>query len=439
MEVHKMERKMSNELLKWKKDTEKMPLILYGARQVGKTYTILSFGKTYYKNVAYVNFEDNKDIAKIFEQDLEVSRIVKELSVRLGISILEEDTLLFFAEIQACERALTSLKYFAESNTKYHVIAAGSLLGIAINRQKYSFPVGKVKMLTLYPLDFEEFLWAMDQKELANMIRKAFEENREFSLHTVANAYYRLYLAIGGMPRAILEYKEKQDMDFVSATLKDINNSYIADMAKYASNTETTKIMSVYNIISAQLAKENKKFQYKLIKSGARAYEYETAINWLNASGIIIQCIKVKEGKLPLSAFIEPENFKIYMSDVGLLCSKFGIPTNIVITENDMLKDFKGALAENYVCSSLVQCGFTPYYWESDGKAEVDFVIQDKLGNIIPVEVKSSTHTRAKSLNVFRNLYAVPYAIRISTKNFGFENEIKSIPLYSVFCLDTIA
>lgn len=433
-----MERKMSKKLLDWKNNKEKTPLILYGARQVGKTYTILSFGKENYKNVAYINFEDNTEISKIFEQDLEVERIIKELSVKLGITILEEDTLIFFDEIQACERALTSLKYFAESKTKYHVVAAGSLLGIAINRQKYSFPVGKVKMLTLYPLDFEEFLWALDKKDLANMIRQAFSEDKEFSLHSLANQYYRLYLAIGGMPRAILEYKEKQDMDFVTAILKDINNSYIADMAKYASPTETTKIMAVYNIISAQLAKENRKFQYKLIKSGARAYEYETAINWLNASGIINQCTKIKGGKLPLSAFIEPESFKIYMSDVGLLCNKFGIPTNIVIVENDNMNDFKGALAENYVCNSLVQCGLKPYYWESNGKAEVDFVVQDKEGNIIPIEVKSSIHTRSKSLNVFKSLYKIPYSIRISTKNFGFENDIKCIPLYSVFCLDNL-
>ena len=433
-----MERKMSKKLLEWKNDTEKTPLILYGARQVGKTYTILSFGKENYKNVAYINFEDNTEISKIFEQDLEVERIIKELSVKLGITILEEDTLIFFDEIQACERALTSLKYFAESKAKYHVVAAGSLLGIAINRQKYSFPVGKVKMLTLYPLDFEEFLWALDKKDLADMIRQAFSEDKEFSLHSLANQYYRLYLAIGGMPRAILEYKEKQDMDFVTAILKDINNSYIADMAKYASPTETTKIMAVYNIISAQLAKENRKFQYKLIKSGARAYEYETAINWLNASGIINQCTKIKEGKLPLSAFIEPESFKIYMGDVGLLCNKFGIPTNIVIVENDNMNDFKGALAENYVCSALVQCGLNPYYWESNGKAEVDFVVQDKDGNIIPIEVKSSIHTRSKSLNVFKSLYKIPYSIRISTKNFGFENDIKCIPLYSVFCLDKL-
>ena len=433
-----MKRKMSKQLLDWKNSNDNMPLIIYGARQVGKTYTILSFGKENYKNVAYINFEDNSDMAKIFDQNLDVERIIKQLSVKLGISIFEEDTLIFFDEIQSCERALTSLKYFAESKYKYHIIAAGSLLGIAVNRKQYSFPVGKVKMLTLYPLDFEEFLWALNQEKLSNMIREAFNEDKEFLLHSLASEYYRLYLAIGGMPRAVLEYIDKKDMDFVTSTLKDINNSYIADMAKYATPTETTKIMAVYNTISAQLAKENKKFQYKLIKSGARAYEYETAINWLNASGIINQCTKVKEGKLPLSAFIEQDSFKIYMGDVGLLCNKFGIPANIVIYENDNMNDFKGALAENYVCNGLIQCGLKPYYWESNGLAEVDFVVQDKDGNIIPIEVKSGNHTRAKSLNVFVKAYKIPYSIRISTKNFGFENNIKCIPLYSIFCLDSL-
>lgn len=434
-----MERKMSKKLIEWKKSKDRMPLVLYGARQVGKTYTVLSFGKENYKNVAYINFEDNIEISKIFEQDLNIERIVKEISIKLGISILKKDTLIFFDEVQECERALTALKYFYENEPDYHIIAAGSLLGIAINRQKYSFPVGKVKMLTLYPLDFEEFLWALNQRDLANKIKECFKNNSENSLHMMANELYRIYLIVGGMPKAILEYIDKKDMDFVISILKDINNSYIADMAKYATGTETTKIMAVYNIISAQLAKENKKFQYKLIKSGARAYEYETALNWLNASGIIIRCTKIREGKIPLSAFIEPESFKIYMGDVGILCTKFGIPANLVTTENDNLNNFKGALAENYVCANLVQCGLIPYYWESDGKAEIDFVVQDKNGNIIPIEVKSGLHTRSKSLSVFIQRYNVPYSIRFSTKNFGFENDIKCIPLYSAFCLEELA
>ena len=433
-----MERKIENTILNWKNSSKRMPLIIKGARQIGKTYTALMIGKKYYKNTVYFNMEDSQELVSIFEKDFDTERIITELSIRSGESIFKNETLIIFDEIQACERALLSLKYFCEKAPEYHIIAAGSLLGVALNREKYSFPVGKVDMITMYPMDFEEFLWALNQHDLADAIREHYQSNEMFSLHDTAMMYYKTYLLVGGMPRAVLDYIETKDYNFVTASQKSLNDSYIADMAKYATPNETTKIMNAYNSIPAQLSKENKKFQYKVIKSGARAYEYETAINWLNASGIINQCTKVKEGKLPLSAFIEPESFKIYMSDVGLLCNKFGIPTNIVIIENDNMNDFKGALAENYVCSSLVQCGLTPYYWESNGKAEVDFVVQDKNGNIIPIEVKSSIHTRSKSLNVFKGLYKIPYSIRVSTKNFGFENNIKCIPLYSVFCLDTL-
>lgn len=433
-----MERKMSEKLRKWKEDKDRMPLIINGARQVGKTYCLLTFGKENYKNVAYVNFEDNKEVVKIFEKDFNTERIIMELSINLGITIFKEDTLIILDEIQACESALTSLKYFSENAPEYHICAAGSLLGVAINRKKYSFPVGKVKLLTLYPLDFEEFLWALGKRELANLIRKHYKENNEFTLHEKAMEFYRLYLVVGGMPKSIIEYLDKKDMDFVNVILKDINNSYIADMAKYANNTETVKIMAVYNTIAAQLAKEYKKFQYKLIKSGARANEYETAINWLNASGIVNSCIKVKEGKLPLSAYVETESFKVYLTDIALLCNKFAIPYLAVLTTNNNINDFKGALTENYVSSALIFAGLQPYYWESDGKAEIDFVIQDKFGNIVPIEVKSSENVKSKSLNIFINKYNIDYSIRISSKNFGLENNIKSVPLYAVFCLDEL-
>jgi len=430
-----MKRKVLNKLIAWKNENNRMPLILNGARQVGKTYTALSFGKEYYKNTVYFNFEDSIELSNIFERDLNPSRIIKELSVKSGQTILSEDTLIIFDEIQACERALTSLKYFYENAPEYHIIAAGSLLGVALNREKYSFPVGKVAMITLHPLDFEEFLWALDKKSLADLIRTAYEENELLTLHETAMDFYRLYLVIGGMPRVILEYIEKQDFNFVLAAQKTLNDAYIADMAKYATPNETTKIMAAFNSLAAQLAKENRKFQYKVIKSGARAYEYETSLEWLNASGIIIKCNKVKEGKLPLTAYVDGSSFKIYMMDTGLLCSKFGIPANSVLVETPSFNGFKGALAENYVCSALTTNGYTPFYWESQGKAEVDFVIQDKEGNIIPVEVKSSDNVKAKSLTQYINRYKPVYSIRISSKNFGFENEIKSVPLYAVFCL----
>ncbi|PKM82446.1 MAG: ATPase [Firmicutes bacterium HGW-Firmicutes-14] len=430
-----MERKMSDRLVFWKTSSNRMPLILYGARQVGKTHTALSFGKEYYKNTVYVNFEDSVEIAGIFERDLNPERIIKELSAKYGQTILKGDTLIIFDEIQTCERALTSLKYFCENAPEYHIIAAGSLLGVAVNREKHSFPVGKVDMMTLYPLDFEEFLWALGKTELADLIHSSFEASEPLALHDTAIDLYRTYLVTGGMPRAVLEYTEKQDFNFVLAAQKNINDAYIADMAKYTTPVETTKIMAAFNSIPAQLAKDNRKFQYKVIKSGARAYEYETPLEWLKASGVIIKCHKVKEGKLPLSAYVEGSSFKVYMIDTGLLCSKFDIPANAVLVDVPGFNSFKGALAENHVCAALTRQGYKPFYWESQGKAEVDFVIQDKDGSIIPVEVKSSDNIKSKSLAQFTKRYHPPYSIRISAKNFGFENGIKSVPLYAVFCI----
>lgn len=413
-----------------------MPLLLYGARQVGKTYTALTFGKEHYRNTVYFNLEDSRETAAVFERDLDPRRIVKELSARSGQSIFEGETLLILDEIQSCERALTSLKYFCENAPGYHVIAAGSLLGVALNRERYSFPVGKVDMLNLYPLDFEEFLWATGNRPLCDLIREAYASFHPLSLHETALELYRAYLAVGGMPRAVLEYVEKQDFNFVLAAQKSLNDAYIADMAKYASPQETTRIMAAWGSVPAQLAKENQKFQYKVIRTGARAYEYETPLDWMGAAGIIHKCVRVREGKLPLSAYADNSSFKVYMVDTGLLCSKFGIPANAILHSPHSFDGFKGALAENYLMQALVTNGFSPYYWSSPGKAELDFVFQDREGNIIPLEAKSAGNVRAKSLGTFVSLYHPPYSIRVSARNFGFENNIKSIPLYAVFCLE---
>ncbi len=426
-----MERKIENKLLEWKNDPYRKPLILQGARQVGKTYTTLSFGKKYYRSCVYFNFENNSELAKIFDRDMDPERIVMELSAKSGQTILKGETLIFFDEIQACERALTSLKYFQENANEYHIIAVGSLLGVALNRDKYSFPVGKINFMNMYPLDFEEFLTALGQEKLSNAIKDSFYSNAPLSLHDTAMDYYRKYLLTGGMPSVVVKYIDKQDFDFVRAEQKNINDSYIADMAKYATPHETTKIMAAFESIPAQLAKENKKFQYKVIKTGAKANQYETPIDWLKSSGIIIKCHKVNEGSLPLKAYCDFSSFKIYMADVGLLTSKFDIPANIILSGNTHFDRFKGALAENYVAQSLVTNGHNIFYWESNGKAEIDFVMQDKEGNIIPVEVKSGEHTKSKSLGVFCSRYQCDYSIRISGKNFGFENGIKSVPLYA--------
>lgn len=431
-----MERKMIKNLLSWKNDPGRQPLLLNGARQVGKTYTALTFGKAYYKNTAYFNMEDSAEISAVFERDLDPARILRELSSKAGESIFEGDTLIIFDEIQACERALTSLKYFCENAPGYHIIAAGSLLGVALNREKYSFPVGKVDMETLYPMDFEEFLWATGNTEMAGLIRESYTGFAPFSLHETALDLYRTYLVVGGMPRAVAEYAERKDFDFVLAQQKNLNDAYIADMAKYATPQETNRIMLAWRSIPAQLAKYNRKFQYKTIKSGARAYEYELPLQWLSSAGIINRCTLVKEGKTPLSAYADNNSFKVYMMDTGLLCSKFGISANVILTGPPSFDGFKGILAENYVTQALVAKGHTLWYWASDGRAEVDFVIQDPQGNAIPVEVKSADNVRSKSLHVFVERYAPPYAIRVSAKNFGYENNIKSLPLYALFCLE---
>jgi predicted AAA+ superfamily ATPase len=430
-----LERKIMNRLIEWKNGENRKPLILQGARQVGKTYIALTFGNESYKNVAYFSCENNEAFEKIFDRDFDTDRIIKELSALSGQSIFKHDTLVFFDEIQACEKALTSLKYFNESNNDYHIIAAGSLLGVAVNRERYSFPVGKVDMMTLYPLDFEEFLMALGKQDLLTLIREHYESDIEFPLHEKGMDYYRAYLAVGGMPAAVLEYAQKQDFNFVLSVQKTINDSYIADMAKYATAAETIRIMAAYQSIPAQLAKENKKFQYKLIKSGARAHEYELSINWLTGSGVITKVCKIREGVLPLTAFADYESFKIYLTDVGLLCSKFGIPANMILHGDPTLNSTKGTLTENYVAAALVSSGFTPFYWESNGQAEVDFVVQNRAGEIIPIEVKAADNVRARSLGVFMKKYQPSYAVRISAKNFGFENNIKSVPLYAVFCM----
>ena len=430
-----MERKINNYLIKWKSNSRRMPLLINGARQVGKTYSALTFGKTYYQNTVYFNMEDSKEITAIFERDLNPERIVRELSAKIGQSIFKEETLIIFDEIQSCERALTALKYFCEEAPEYHIIAAGSLLGVALNREKFSFPVGKVDMITLYPLDFEEFLWATDNHKIRNLICESFEAFTPLSIHETAMDLYKLYLVVGGMPRAVTEYIETKDFDFVMVAQKTLNDSYIADMAKYATPHETTKIMAAWASVPAQLAKENHKFQYKVIKSGARAYDYEIPLDWLKAAGIINKCVRIHEGKMPLSAYADNTSFKLYMSDTGLLCSKFDIQANIILDSPVSFHGFKGALTENYVMQALVTNGFAPYYWSSPGKAELDFVFQDRQGNVIPLEVKSADNVKAKSLKLFMSLYKPPYGIRISAKNFGFENNIKSIPLYGVFCL----
>lgn len=430
-----MERKISTTLINWKNSTNRLPLILQGARQVGKTFTLLNFGKSNYHNIAYFNFENNPDLHTLFLGDISPERLIPRLALLSNQPIIEEKTLIIFDEIQACERALTSLKYFAEDAPLFHIAAAGSLLGVAVNRNQFSFPVGKVDIKHLYPMDFEEFLWAFDKKEAVTIIRECFHDKSECHLHNLFFDLFKLYIGLGGMPQVVNEYTKNQDFNFVIPLQKNILDSYIADMAKYANPMETVKIMAAYKSIPSQLAKENRKFQYKLIKTGARANMYESPIDWLKSAGLIVKVEKCNNPKLPLIAHSVPDFFKIYMSDTGLLCSKLGLNSGNLLLQPMELNGIKGALAENYIATSLQINGYTPYYWESDGKAEVDFVIQDKNGDIIPVEVKSSENTRSKSLGIYIQTYKPNKAYKVSTKNFGEEKNLISIPLYAAFCL----
>ena len=429
-----MERKINIKLEEWRKSRRRLPLIVQGARQVGKTYSVLSFGRERFDAVLYFNFESNRELHRIFERDLSPGRILRELSVLAGEKVTEERSLIFFDEIQACSKALTSLKYFAEETPGYMVIAAGSLLGVAVNRDDSSYPVGKVETVNMYPLDFEEFLWAVGQKEATGIIHDSFSTFSSCSLHDTLIDYYHTYLFTGGMPQVVKEYVETHDPMMAGEVKRGINDAYIADMARYAGKAETVRIISVYNSLTAQLAKENHKFQYKVIKSGARIAEYGSAVDWLKASGIVLACQRVSEGHLPLSAYSDPGAFKLYHSDTGLLSAMAGLTEKSLTAESLTGSGFIGAVAENYVAKSLKAAGYTLYYWESKGKAEVDFVIQAGE-HVIPVEVKASDNVRSRSLGEFVRRYSPPFSYRVSEKNFGNENNIRSVPFYALFCV----
>ncbi|MCD8150466.1 MAG: ATP-binding protein [Clostridiales bacterium] len=433
-----MERIITKELLTWKEtQKDRLPLVLYGARQVGKTYTLLHFGKEYYKNTIYVNFERMPVISEFFGGELNPDRIIRFLEEYFSETIVPEQTLLIFDEIQSCERALTSLKYFAEEAPEYHIAAAGSLLGVAIHREQYSFPVGKVILKTMYPLRFDEFLAATGNKHLVPIIREHFDNMSEMpeQTHRELMQWLRRYLFVGGMPAVVKKYLEEESLINIPELQTMILSAYTADMAKYSTPGECAKIQNAFRSLPAQLAKDNKKFQYKLIRKGATAGLFGESISWMVMSGIALECDRVTRGEVPLAITQDLSSFKLYMSDVGLLSAASGImPENVIRQE---LSDiFKGALAENYVAQTLAACGHKLFYWTSDSPtAEVDFLLQKK-GIVIPVEVKYDVNVHAKSMRHFSNMYHPEEMIRISARNFGQDEQgLCSIPLYAVFCM----
>lgn len=431
-----MYRKITDFLEQWKESEHRKPLILQGARQVGKTYSILEFGRTHYDNVAYFNFETNSKLNETFEENISPGYLIPILSHIAGQTIVKERTLIVFDEVQLCERALTSLKYFCEEAPDYHIIVAGSLLGVAVNRQKFSFPVGKVDMKTLYPMDIEEFMLALGENDLVNQIKNSFQTDKPLptALHDYAMMLYRQYLVVGGMPECVMQYAETKDYILVRHTQDTILASYLNDMSKYNNLNEIKKTRLAYDSITVQLSKKNTRFQYKLIKKGGRASEFENAIEWLNLSGIVSQVYRVEQIKKPLENYRDIDAFKIYVSDMGLLCAKKDVIANDILYMVEELNDFKGGMAENYVNVQLSINGYNTYYWQSERGAEIDFVIQ-REGKLIPIEVKSADNTRAKSLKVYMDAFKPEYAIKLSSKNFGFEDNKKIVPLYAAFCI----
>ena len=431
-----MYRKIMQFLEEWRQSPHRKPLILQGARQVGKTYSLLAFGRAHYENVAYFNFETNPKLNATFDEDISPAYLIPILSHIAGQTIVREKTLIIFDEVQLCERALTSLKYFCEDEPDYHIVVAGSLLGVAVNRTQFSFPVGKVDIKTMYPMDMEEFMLALGEDDLVERIRECFQNDAPLpsALHDKAMLLYRQYLVVGGMPECVLQFAQTKDYILVRHTQDTILTSYLNDMSKYNTANEIKKTRLTYDNITVQLSKKNTRFQYKLIKKGGRASEFENAIEWLTLSGIVSQVYRVEQIKKPLENYRDIDAFKIYVSDLGLLCAKKDLAADDILYMVEELSDFKGGMAENYVNTQLMMNGYRTYYWESERGAEIDFIIQ-RDGQLIPIEVKSADNTKAKSLKVYMETYKPAYAIKISARNFGFEDGKKTVPLYAVFCI----
>jgi predicted AAA+ superfamily ATPase len=432
-----MKRKFEDVLLKWKSRPKPLPLMLLGARQTGKTYILEKFCKENYEEVIYLNFFENSEFLSLFQSSLAADTILKNIELYFLRKIDVEKTIFFFDEIQECEQAISSLKFFAESALPFKIVTAGSLLGVKINRMKMPFPVGKVEIEYLDPMDFEEFLWATDNTMLADAIKEHFHNNSSFPeiIHNNALNLYKQYLCIGGMPASINDFIEKnKDLVLADSTVKDnILTGYLADMIKYSENVDAVKIHQVYRTMPTQLAKKQTKFMYKTVEQGSNAEKYYSAVEWLTEANLVFRCNLINNVKIPLKAYQVENFFKLYLSDVGLLTTLSKIKYNEILQANNT--SFLGFLTENYVAQALVANKIDLHYWNSGNKAEIDYVLSTTDG-LIPLEVKSNRNVGSKSLNVYTNKFKPKYAIRISAKNFGFENNIKSVPLYAAFCIN---
>lgn len=423
------------ELKDWKSNPSRKPLLLFGARQVGKTYLLEQFAKENYENFALLNFEEDPRLAQAFEGSLEPKAIVSNLAQIIGLPLEMKNMLYVFDEIQAASRALTALKYLQESDFPHPVVAAGSLLGVTVSKKELSMPVGKVNTMTLHPMTFDEFMLATGHELMLEGIRKSYASRTAYALHGQAIDLYRVYLLVGGMPEAVKAYADTGDIREAVSVHRDILTLYLADMAKYAqSPTEVARARDVWQSLPAQLAKENRKFQYKQVRHGGRSSQYEGALEWLLAAGLITRVPRVSSGQVPLGMQEDRGSFKVYANDVGLLATMSGIPASALFDERGRAALDAGGITENYVVQQLVAREIPCRYWTSEGKAEVDLVIEDGSSKAIPIEIKSTENVKSKSLSVYRNKYEPKRVIRVSPRNFG-EGDVESIPLYAVGCL----
>lgn len=426
-----MQRQAMQQLIQWKDNPRRKPLVLRGARQVGKTWLMRAFGEEHFTSTAYINFDRNERMEHLFEGDFSVDRLIQGLSIESGVTIEPDKTLIILDEIQEVPAALQSLKYFAEAPTPYFILAAGSLLGLTFH-PGISFPVGKVDHLDLYPLNFSEFLQAIDEQDLLDLL-----EQRSWDLVTTFRDRYvaalKNYYFVGGMPEAVQEFGETGDYAAVRTLQKQLLQDYEADFSKHVPPVTVPRIRMVWNGIPSQLGKENKKFIYNVLKKGGRAKEFETAIQWLVDCGLCLRVDRVTKGGFPLIAYRDFGAFKLYLHDVGLLSAMVDMDEKTLLEGNSVFTEFKGALTEQYVAQQLVsEFGIEPFYWSAESSSnEVDFIMQ-RGKSIIPLEVKAAENLKSKSLKVFRERYHLDFGVRTSLSPYREEDNLINLPLYGL-------
>ena len=431
-----MYRKIMQNLINWKNDKNRKPLILRGARQVGKTYIIKQFGEENYDGVAYFNFDHDTELYQLFENTKDPQRILEQLSFIYGKSIIPGKTLIVFDEIQECPNALNSLKYFEEEANEYHVICAGSLLGIRLSHT--SFPVGKVDFLDMYPMTFSEFLMADNCENLIEYMNSITKiENIPEVFFNRLSEKLKAYFIIGGMPEAVNSWTKEKNLEEVNKIQKNILIAYESDFSKHTTNIEANKISIIWNSIPSQISKENKKFLYQVAKDGARAREYEGAVNWLRDANVVYKIYNITKPSIPIKSYNDLSAFKLFVNDIGLLRKMTDLDSKIIIEGNKLFEEFKGALTENYVAQALTSLGFNPYYFSFDNRYEIDFIIQNK-NEIIPIEVKSSENVNNTSLKVYNEKNSPKIRVRFSMRNLTKDDNLINIPLFMIEYLEKI-